>query len=166
MPRCWARHPGLVEELRALMAWRSEIYSGALPSAGQAARYWHGELDRVLHLASSRYAAGCRAGHRGAAGLVSVDEPLQREWAEANMLAGVPPATLCAGHAKRAGNWVSGQEMAAAYDDGNAGRVPGLRDYLQYGGSWWVPAGGGWITVPAPAVPAPAIAPDGEIRDD
>jgi hypothetical protein len=28
LPRCWARHPGLVEELWALRAWRLEVYSG------------------------------------------------------------------------------------------------------------------------------------------
>jgi hypothetical protein len=37
LPRCWPRHPGLVEELWALRAWRLEVYSGGQPS-GQAAR--------------------------------------------------------------------------------------------------------------------------------
>src|ERR1700678_3838134 len=37
LPRCWPLHPGLVEELQALRAWREEIYSGPQPS-GQAAR--------------------------------------------------------------------------------------------------------------------------------
>ena len=27
LPRCWASHPGLVEELYALKAWREEIYT-------------------------------------------------------------------------------------------------------------------------------------------
>ena len=64
LPRCWARHPGLVEELYALKAWRQEIYSGGQPS-GQAARYWHAELRQVLHAAATQYALGCRTGHRG-----------------------------------------------------------------------------------------------------
>jgi hypothetical protein len=47
LPRCWPRHPGLVEELWALRAWRLEVYSGGQPS-GQAARYWHTELRQPL----------------------------------------------------------------------------------------------------------------------
>ena len=158
MPRCWAMHPGLVEELWALRAWRAEIYSGTLPSAGQAARYWHAELERVLHAASTRYAAGCRAGHRGAPGLVWVDNAVQENWAMANMLAGVPPVDIAAGRAQRAGRQLSPEEMAAAYDSGDAAPVDGLRDYVQYGGTWWVPAASGWIGVPPPAAPAQANA--------
>ena len=44
LPRCWARHPGLVEELWALKAWREEIYASGTTGTGQAARYWHGML--------------------------------------------------------------------------------------------------------------------------
>lgn len=166
LPRCWASHPGLVEELRALWKWRLEIYSGAQPAAGQAARYWHAELDRVLTLAGTRYAAGCRAGHRGAIGLVAVDDGLQERWASANLLAGVPPVDICGGHAKHAGNWVSAEAMAAAYDAGYAGRAEGQRDYLQYEGRWWVAGAGGWIPVPAPAVPGQVNGARPEIRDD
>lgn len=166
IPRCWARHPGLVEELWALRAWRTEIYSGTLPSAGQPARYWHAELERVINAARTRYAPGCRAGHRGADGLVAVDRGLQQAWAESNMLAGVPPVDVAAGRAKYAGTWVSPQDMAAAVDSGEAARVDGLRDYLQYRGSWWVPGSGGWTLVPAPSVPAQVHGPRGEIRDD
>ena len=46
LPRCWASHPGLIEELSALKAWREEIYASSQPS-GQAARYWHAELRQV-----------------------------------------------------------------------------------------------------------------------
>lgn len=166
MPRCWAKHPGLVEELWALRAWRLEIYSGTQPAAGQAARYWHAELERVLHAAQTRYAAGCRAGHRGPTGLVAVDNGLQQTWSEGNLVAGVPPVDIAAGRAKRAGNWISPEEMAAAIDNGDAGQVEGLRDYIQYRGTWWVPGGGGWIGVPAPAVPGQVHGARDEIRDD
>ena len=47
LPRCWPQHPGLIEELWALKAWREEIYQASQPS-GQAARYWHTELRQVL----------------------------------------------------------------------------------------------------------------------
>ena len=166
LPRCWASHPGLVEELWALRAWRQEIYGGTMPAAGQAARYWHAELDRVIHAASTRYAAGCRAGHRSAPGLASTDIGLQESWAASNLLAGVPAVDIAAGRARRAGNWVSREEMAAAYDAGDAAPVQGLRDYVQYGGTWWVPAAAGWTGVPSPAVPGRANAARDENRDD
>jgi hypothetical protein len=56
LPRCWPQHPGLVEELWALKAWREEIYEASQPS-GQAARYWHTELRQVIHAATNFYAA-------------------------------------------------------------------------------------------------------------
>ena len=151
LPACWAQHPGLVEELWALRAWRTEIYGGAQPSAGQAARYWHAELERVLHAATTRYAAGCRAGHRGAPHLVSGDQQLQEEWARSDHLAGTPAADVAAGRARGSGGWVSPEEMAAAFDFGEAAAVPGLRDYLYRGGAWWIPASSGWIQVPGAA---------------
>jgi hypothetical protein len=155
MPRCWAMHPGLVEELWALRAWRQEVYGGTMPSAGQAARYWHAELDRVLHAATSRYAAGCRAGHRSAPGFVSTDNRVQKQWSEANMLAGIPPVDTAAGRAARRGNLISAEEMAAAFNAGAARFVPGLRDYVEYGGMTCVPASGGWLPVPPVADPGP-----------
>jgi hypothetical protein len=155
MPRCWAMHPGLVEELWALRAWRMEIYGGMTPSAGQAARYWHAELDRVVHVATSRYAAGCRAGHRGAPGLVSVDNGVQEQWAAANVLAGIPPVDTAAGRAERCGSLISPEEMAAAFNAGAADPVPGLRDCIRYGDMTCVPASTGWIQVPPVADPGP-----------
>jgi hypothetical protein len=137
-----------------------EIYSGTMPSAGQAARYWHAELDRVLHAAATRYAAGCRAGHRGAPGLVAVDRGLQADWAQANMLAGVPPADIAAGRAQRAGDLASPEELAAAFSAGAAVPVPGREDCVRYAGRIWAPAASGWIPLPplAPVQGAPSPA--------
>ena len=73
----WARHPGLVEELWALRAWRLEVYSGGQP-AGQAARYWHTELRQLVQAAVPMYAAGCRTGHRGAS-MLAADDPEQAD---------------------------------------------------------------------------------------
>jgi hypothetical protein len=36
LPRCWALHPGLIEELTALRAWRSEIWSSGQPGTEAA----------------------------------------------------------------------------------------------------------------------------------
>ena len=103
LPRCWARHPGLIEELAALKAWRHEIYGSGQPS-GQAARYWHAELRQVLHAAVTQYALGCRTGHRGAANvrLADQDPASLQEWAAAYPLAYVPGIDLAAGRARRA----------------------------------------------------------------
>jgi hypothetical protein len=149
LPRCWARHPGLVEELWALRAWRLEIYSSGQPSA-QAARYWHAELRQLVHAAVPMYAAGCRTGHRGASTLVADNPDLAEEWAHADPLAGTPGIDITAGQARLAGECLTTAAVAAALDSGEASAVPLLRDYLFYAGAWWVPASSGWVKVPRP----------------
>ena len=161
LPRCWARHPGLVEELCALKAWREEIYNGSQPS-GQAARYWHAELRQVLHAAATQYALGCRTGHRGPARLAAEDPVLLREWAAAYPLAGIPGIDLAAGAARRAGALITADAVAAALDDGTAIPVPGIRDTLFREGRWLAPAASGWTEVPRPergGLPAPEETP-------
>jgi hypothetical protein len=157
LPRCWARHPGLVEELYALKAWRQEIYSGTQPS-GQAARYWHAELRQVLHAAATQYALGCRTGHRGNVRLAAEDPALLQEWAAAYPLAGAPGIDLAAGIARHAGTIASTAEIASALDDGTAVPAPGIRDTLYCQGRWLAPAASGWTEIPPPerGLPAPA----------
>jgi len=149
LPRCWPRHPGLVEELWALRAWRLEIYSGGQP-AGQAARYWHTELRQFVQAAVPVYAAGCRTGHRGASTLVADDPELADEWARAYPLAGTPGIDIAAGRARLAGECLTTAAVAAALDSGDASAVPLLRDYVFYAGAWWVPTSAGWVKVPQP----------------
>ena len=159
LPRCWARHPGLVEELCALKAWREEIYSGTQPS-GQAARYWHAELRQVLHAAATQYALGCRTGHRGTGRLAAEDPALLRQWAAAYPLAGIPGIDLAAGTARHAGTITPTAAVAAALDNGTAIPVPGIRDTLFCEGRWLAPAASGWTEIPAPerdGPPAPAV---------
>jgi hypothetical protein len=159
LPPCWARHPGLVEELRALKAWRQEIYSCGHPGQGQAARYWHAELQAVIRAATTMYAAGCRTGHRGAPELAGLDPGLLREWGGAYPLAGVPPIDIAAGTARLTSGWASGDAMAAALDSGTA--VP-VRDseLVRWDGGTWTPTASGWVLVPdlggTPAWGAPA----------
>jgi hypothetical protein len=149
LPRCWVSHPGLVEELYALMAWREEIYSSAQPS-GQAARYWHAEMRQVLHAATTMYAAGCRTGHRGATALAAFDPALRRRWADACPLEGIPGVDVAAGRAKGTVGWASTQAIAAALDAGQAAPVPGAGECVCWGGTWWAPAASGWVQVPGP----------------
>ena len=152
LPRCWPLHPGRIEELWALMAWREEIYGSAQPS-GQAARYWHAELRQVLHAAATVYAAGCRTGHRSAPALASDDKTLQEQWARASPLAGVPGIGIAAGHARRAGRWAATAAMAAAIDAGEAAPLPGPCDSIICAGTWWAPAASGWVRLPDPERP-------------
>jgi hypothetical protein len=148
LPRCWPAHPGLVEELYALMVWREEIYTGGQAS-GQAARYWHAELRQVLQAAATMYAAGCRTGHRGAPHAAATDSGLCSEWAAASPLTGIPAADQVAGRARRAADgWVPASAIAQALDAGFAEPFLGLAgEYVACGGTLWAPAASGWTTV-------------------
>jgi hypothetical protein len=148
LPRCWPQHPGLIEELWALMSWRQEIYEAAQPS-GQAARYWHTELRNVIQAATTIYAAGCRTGHRGARTTAAEDAALQQRWAAADPLAGVP-AGCAAAAAQRSvpGHWLSQAAMAEALDNGSAQPLStALPDHICWGGLWWRPSAGGWARI-------------------
>ncbi|MET8139874.1 hypothetical protein ABZU32_06135 [Sphaerisporangium sp. NPDC005288] len=154
LPHCWAQHPGLIEELWALKAWREEIYDAEQPS-GQAARYWHAELRQTMHAAITFYAAGCRAGHRGADGMAAEDAALQRRWAGADPAAGIPADRLIGDApalARRDGYlFLTPATMAAHRERRTA--VPlstTVTDLLRHDGSWWVPGQGGWLRVTDP----------------
>jgi len=156
LPRCWPRHPGLIEELLALKAWREEIYAAAQPS-GQAARYWHAELRQVVHAATTMYAAGCRTGHRSQPG---PGPALHQEWAITDPVAGIPAAEITAGQRSRTGEgWISHAAMSGAFDTGQAQPLPDQPDIVWCAGRWWAPASGGWIQIEDPGAAARLTAP-------
>lgn len=93
LPDCWTQHPGLVEELWSLKAWREEIYLADKPSA-QAARYWHAELKQVVSAAKTFYAPGCRAGHKAAPRIAAGEPEVRASWLAGDPLVGVPPQLL------------------------------------------------------------------------
>ena len=67
MPRCWTRHPELIEELTALRAWHQEAHGRSAPrtpGVGQSATAWHQALHAFLQRTATYWAAGCRAGHK------------------------------------------------------------------------------------------------------
>lgn len=138
LPHCWAEHPGLVEELTALRAWRREIWTSPQPS-GQAARYWHAEMRQTIAAANTFYAAGCRAGHHAAQ---PASSDLRHRWASAtppgNARAAVTPS-----HSD--GGYLSGAAMAGHLA---AGRAVTMSDtvtgYLKHDQSWWEPTPDGW----------------------
>jgi hypothetical protein len=154
LPRCWMLHPGLVEELRALRAWREEIYASGQAGMGQAARYWHSELRSLIHAAASMYAAGCRTGHRGAAELAGISLALRDRWGGAWPLAGIPAIDIAAGPARNDGDgWAGGQAIAAALDAGDAMTLPGNPGVVTWEGACWAAASSGWVQVPGDLKP-------------
>ena len=164
LPPCWALHPGLVEELRALKAWREEIYCSGQPGQGQAARYWHADLQAVTRAAATMWAAGCRTGHRGATELAGLDPGLLREWGGAYPLAGVPAVDIAAGTARFTNSWAGGEAMAAALDSGAAAPVAGS-DLVRWNGGTWAPSANGWVLVPEFGNP-PAEVAGAQVRED
>lgn len=145
LPRCWAQHPGLIEELWALKVWREEIYS-AKESSGQAARYWHAELRQTVHAAATFYAAGCRSGHKATAVMADANPELVDRWASGDPLGGVPAGRLLA--SQIAAGWSSGGTAQLLKDDVmrehvQAGRAryisKTMRDAIHLDGSWWYP---------------------------
>jgi hypothetical protein len=140
IPACWAEHPGLIEELWALKAWREQIYDAEQPSA-QAARYWHAELRQVLQAATGFYAKGCRSGHKTPTALAVADEALQRRWLSADPLVGVPPTLMTVTDPVAADATVMSEaEMRAAIDAGDARPLGALiGDFQHYQDAWWIP---------------------------
>lgn len=151
LPWCWPQHPGLIEELWALKAWREEIYNASAPSA-QAARYWHTEMRQTISAAITFYAGGCRAGHRGAPRkAVAPGTVIVREWAQADPACGIPPDMLPADNQHDGGTFLSAETMNGYAASRQA--VPlsqTLAGYLRYDGSWWQQAAGGWLRVTDP----------------
>jgi hypothetical protein len=149
LPHCWVWHPGLIEELWALMIWRQEIYASGQPGAqGQAARYWHSEMRNLIAAAASFYAAGCRAGHR-AGDTLAVNAPaLQETWARAEATAGIPESLL-KGTAGDTSLRVTEATMATAISEGHARPLSAsIPEYAHLDGTWWIVDGqAGWIRV-------------------
>ncbi len=147
LPHCWAEHPGLIEELWALKAWREEIYEAADPS-GQAARYWHAELRQTIHAALTFYAAGCRSGHR--AGTPATGQ-LQQRWAQADPLAGIPPRLLAAHTHQPPADSDLFRTDATMQRELRRGLAQPLSDTIgdcvHHDGSWWTAAEAGWLRV-------------------
>ncbi|WP_052707570.1 hypothetical protein [Streptomyces rubellomurinus] len=153
LPRCWAEHPGLIEELWALKVWREEIY-GAAPDqqVGQAARYWHTELRTVVANATAVYATACRTGHRGMEFPAAEDRQLQKRWTDADPWAGIP-SRLLAAHVDTAEAGSPDRLTAAQMDDARARGLakpisPGIPEYVRFADAWWaVDIDGAWLRI-------------------
>ena len=164
LPECWPAHPGLVGELAALKAWRTEIYlpppdptgrgvTVATTGNGGPARAWHTELRNVLTAAATVYAPGCRAGHRAAPRLLTGDTDVRATWlAQPPALVlphGTTPPATPSGGSPGGPHTISGTDMNRALRQGQPRSLgPGLPGYAHHDGTWWVhDPDGTWLAV-------------------
>jgi len=150
LPPCWPQHTGLIEELRALRAWREEIYESDSPS-GQAARYWHGELRHIITAADTHYAAGCAAGHRIHGPLAAEDPGLLERWHGADPAARIPAAIM--DNAQHLPDTLTGKLMSQLAGQGRARILTGKLDgWAVHAGRWWQRDGQQWRQVTHPGM--------------
>jgi hypothetical protein len=134
LPLCWPRHPGLIEELRSLKAWRETIYGSSDTSAAHSARSWHGELRQSITAAGSFWAPTCRAGHTDASCLAEMYPSLAEEW----LAAGAPSIPTMPVAAPVGAGELSDADMTAALSDGRAQpHSRAMPYYAQLDGMWW-----------------------------
>ncbi len=148
LPDCWVEHPGIIEELWALMIWRREIYEADDQQVGQAARYWHSELKSAISNVTTFYAASCRTGHMPAGTSAATNAELQARWAAANPWVGVPHSALKAGDDADV-PVLDAHSMQNALADGRAQPLSAaIPDYVRHEDAWWaVAADGHWTQV-------------------
>ncbi|GIE86833.1 hypothetical protein [Actinoplanes regularis] len=150
LPLCWPQHPGLVEELRGLKAWRDLIYDNPeAASAPHTARSWHGELRQTVAAAIGFWAPGCRTGHRDAVLLADAQPDRREKWLAAGppMMASAPKAAAVAVPAVRP-EVISTEDMFAALKAGTAVRHSrSVPHYIRYENAWWTRGKGGtdWL---------------------
>ncbi|MEV6527124.1 hypothetical protein AB0M43_34860 [Longispora sp. NPDC051575] len=149
LPLCWVEHPGLVEELRALKAWRDFVYDQpGSSSAAHSARSWHGELRQTIAAISGFWAPVCRSGHKPAAYLTDRAPEQVERWQDASppVMASAPPAS--ARRTGADGMQLSHDEMREALQAGKAVQHSRASPhYVQYAEAWWIRGedGGTWL---------------------
>lgn len=154
IPPCWPQHPGIVEELWALMIWRTEIYDRPNRGAGDLAHSWHRELRAFIEVTVPFYARACRAGHRGAERLAATDRSLLEQWGAHSPTKNIPLATLMSGRPRasmRDETRITAQAMQIAIDAGEALELPTVKGCLNYEDAWWQRARDRWIKIDDPA---------------
>jgi hypothetical protein len=131
LPLCWTRHPGLVEELRSLKAWRETIYdTPEAIGAPHTIRSWHGELRQTITAAMTFWAKGCRAGHRGGEPLSTAYPDLANQWRE------TPPPVAPTGMPLRQS--IDHPDLTALVQAGAAHRPdPVFGTAVSFAGTWW-----------------------------
>jgi hypothetical protein len=141
LPHCWALHPGLIEELSALKAWREQIYTAREP-APRDARAWHDHLHDVLAKANGFYARGCRASHQEPPFTTETEPNVVEDWLTADPLKGVSAAVRARGAAMQdTTDYTTATTMRTALETGEA--IPLVPDRtesaMRYRNAWWLP---------------------------
>lgn len=131
LPLCWHLHPGLVEELRSLKAWREAIYDTPdTRGAAHAARSWHGELRQTIAAATTFWARGCRAGHKPAQPAITACPKELDEWRQAQ-----PPLMASSLPLRRV---IDDEDMEQLLGEGTGSRHTGaLSGHVSLAGTWW-----------------------------
>ncbi|GIG67782.1 hypothetical protein [Phytomonospora endophytica] len=154
LPECWPQHPGLIEELRALKAWRDQIYQSDSPS-GQAARSWHNDLRGFATAMTNFYAQGCRARpeHRTP---VATEQATKQGWIDADPTTGIPTRLLAHAwrpHLREGDDVITHEDMQQHLDDGTAGVLSvGVAEYVHHHDAWWAATENGWLKITDEAV--------------
>lgn len=151
LPLCWPNHPGLVEELRTLKAWREAIYDNPDAAASpHTARSWHGELRQTIAAATTFWAPTCRAGHTDSPPLHHAHPHLADQW----RATGPPTVASAPGGIPTLPATMTHQQMAAALAAGHAQpHSRGINHHVKHAGAWWTrtPGGEAWQRCTDPA---------------
>lgn len=140
LPLCWPHHPGLVEELRSLKAWREHTYDHPdAVGAPHTARSWHGELRQTITAAITFWAPACRTGHTDAEPLATAHPDLPEQWRQVGppVMASAPEPTPRDDDGSAVVS-LSKADMLTALRDGTAHRHSrAMPFYAHHAGSWW-----------------------------
>jgi hypothetical protein len=151
LPLCWPQHPGLVEELRSLKAWRDLIYdTPEAASAPHTARSWHGELRQTVVAAISFWAPGCRTGHKDADLLADTQPQLTDTWHTSGppLMASAPARRAAPGTNGARVDVISKEAMFDALAAGTAVRhSKGVPHFIRHQDTWWTRSADGtdWL---------------------
>ncbi|WP_412749627.1 hypothetical protein [Krasilnikovia sp. M28-CT-15] len=151
LPLCWPQHPGLVEELRSLKAWREHLYdTPGTAGTPHAARSWHGELRQTITAALNFWAPGCRAGHTDADLLTDAAPELAEQWRshQPPVMTSAPRPARAPAQARppsaggKTADTVSSADMDQALDAGTAClHSDAMPYYARYQQAWWTRSG-------------------------
>lgn len=154
IPPCWPEHTGVVEELWALMIWRTEIYDRPNRAAGDMAHSWHRELRAFIDVTVPFYARTCRAGHREPERLAASDPAVREKWRSSTPTKNIPLATLMTGSLRTSmkdATWIDATAMQVAIDAGKAVELRTVKGCLRYEEAWWQRHRDRWIRIDDPA---------------
>jgi len=158
LPNCWHAHPGIIEEIWALMIWRHNLYQDTADPASAAAMAgsassWHQQLVAFTHRVRDFHAPACRARHQDAPDHARPDPAKHREWKAADPAIGIPAAQLARVSDLEAARTMSREVMTALLEAGHAKRpIAELPEFARIGEHWWTLGPTSWVRVDEPGL--------------